>query len=40
MSEYYKEDQIPVAEYCEDCGESFPLGTEVCQVCGKELTTV
>ena len=40
MDEYYKENSIPVAEYCRDCNESYPLGTETCPICGKELEEV
>ena len=40
MTEYYKEDHLPLAEYCPECDDAYQLGTEKCPVCGTELEEV
>jgi len=38
--EYNKEDNLPVATWCQKCDKSYPLETETCPKCGRELEVV
>ena len=40
QTEYYKEDFVPLAEYCWHCDESYQPGTGNCEKCGGKLEEV